>query len=182
MFAILFLLRFSADAISSAENKKASKSTKSKANKVLSNDRLHDGLPTDEEHSPMEVDCKEVIHNEHNHEITKESLSVNNEHYSDSRTILQEFVKEKLHRTVLSFADFKKLLLLRQTGKLHSLKIHIKFKCNFKPVRLALVTWHKVPCITSSNTVAGNLQNTIKTAFYRGLKRKPCYFAQVLQQ
>ncbi|XP_068672211.1 DNA-directed RNA polymerase III subunit RPC5-like isoform X1 [Montipora foliosa] len=105
-----------ADAISSTENKKASKSTKSKANKVLSNDRLHDGLLTDEEHSPMEVDCKEVIHNEHNHEITKESLSVNNEHYSDSRTILQEFVKEKLHRTVLSFADFKKLLLLRQTA------------------------------------------------------------------
>ncbi|KAK2564230.1 DNA-directed RNA polymerase III subunit RPC5 [Acropora cervicornis] len=39
--------------------KAASKSTKAKANKVMNNDILpHDGH-ADEEHSPMEIDCKE---------------------------------------------------------------------------------------------------------------------------
>ena len=110
---------FSADvSFGGSDNKKtASKSTKAKANKVMNNDILpHDGH-ADEEHSPMEIDCKEVIHNEHNQEVKKEPLSADNEHFPDSRSILEEFVKEKLHRTVLSFADFKNLLLLRQTGK-----------------------------------------------------------------
>ncbi|XP_044185090.1 DNA-directed RNA polymerase III subunit RPC5-like isoform X1 [Acropora millepora] len=100
-----------------SDNKKAaSKSAKAKANKVMNNDILpHDGH-ADVEHSPMEIDCKEVIHNEHNQEVKKEPLSADNEHFPDSRSILEEFVKEKLHRTVLSFADFKNLLLLRQTA------------------------------------------------------------------
>lgn len=83
----------------------------------MNNDTLsHDGH-ADEEHSPMEIDCKEVIHNEENQEVKKEPLPADNEHFPDPRSILEEFVREKLHRTVLSFADFKNLLLLRQTGK-----------------------------------------------------------------
>ena len=82
----------------------------------MNNDLLHDGLIA-EEHTPMEVDCNELMNNDINHEIKKEPVSVNSEHHQDSLKILQEFVKEKLHRTVLSFADFKKLILLRQTGK-----------------------------------------------------------------
>ena len=78
----------------------------------MNNDVLHEVL-TAEENSPMEVDCKEMTSNDVNHEIKKEPLTAN----SDPLKILQEFVREKLHRTVLSFADFKKLLLLRQTGK-----------------------------------------------------------------
>ena len=88
----------------------------------MNNDVLHEVL-TAEEHSPMEVDCKEVTNNDINHELKKEPLSAN----SDSLKILQEFVREKLHRTVLSFADFKKLLLLRQTGKWSSLEIDATF-------------------------------------------------------
>ena len=85
----------------------------------MNNDVLHE-VVTAEEHSPMEVDCKEMTNNDvMNHELKKEPLSAN----SDSLKILQEFVREKLHRTVLSFADFKKLLLLRQTGKWSSLEI-----------------------------------------------------------
>ena len=83
----------------------------------MNNDTLHEE-PTPEEHSPMEIDCKEVTtNNDLNHEIKKEPLSANGEHFQDLLKILQEFVQEKLHRTVLSFADFKKLLLLRQTGE-----------------------------------------------------------------
>jgi len=46
----------------------------------------HDGH-ADEEHSPMEIDCKEVNHNEHNQEVKKEPFSADNEHFPDSRSI-----------------------------------------------------------------------------------------------
>lgn len=107
----------SADHSSSTENKKLPKSSKSKANHVMNNDTIHEE-PTPEEHLPMEVDCKETTSNVSNHniKIKKEPLSANDEHFQDSLNILQEFVREKLHRTVLSFAEFKKLLLLRQTA------------------------------------------------------------------
>ena len=65
----------------------------------------------------MEVDCKEVASKDLNNDIKKEPLSHNSEHLIDVLNVLQDFVREKLHRTVLSFADFKKLLLLRQTGE-----------------------------------------------------------------
>lgn len=113
----------SADVTSITENKKLSKSSKSKANKITNNDLLHDGLVA-EENTPMEVDCNEVLNKDINHEIKKEPMSGNSEHHQDSLKILQEFVKEKLHRTVLSFADFKKLLLLRQTGKWSGLAVY----------------------------------------------------------
>lgn len=77
---------------------------------------LHEDV-AHEEHSPMEIDCKEVKSNELNHQENKQPLSANSEQFQDLLSILQEFVREKLHRTVLSFADFKNLLLLRQTGK-----------------------------------------------------------------
>ena len=70
-----------------------------------------------EEHSPMEIDCKEVASSDLNHDLHKEPFSANGEHLQNSLKILQEFVQEKLHRTVLSLADFKRLLLLRQTGE-----------------------------------------------------------------
>ena len=84
----------------------------------MNNDTIHEE-PIPEEHLPMEVDCKETTSNVSNHniKIKKEPLSANDEHFQESLNILQEFVREKLHRTVLSFAEFKKLLLLRQTGE-----------------------------------------------------------------
>ena len=72
---------------------------------------------TEEEHLPMEIDCKEVASNNMNHELRKEPLATNDTHVQDLLKILQDFVREKLHRTVLSLADFKRLLLLRQTGE-----------------------------------------------------------------
>ena len=111
------LFFFQADSASVAANKKLPKSSKSKANHVMNHDMLHEG-PVTEEHSPMEIDCKEVTGNDCNHEErNKEPLSANGEHLQPSLRILQEFVREKLHRTVLSLADFKRLLLLRQTGE-----------------------------------------------------------------
>ena len=85
----------------------------------MNSDLTNEG-PNPEEHSPMEVDCKEVTSNTVvNHAIKKEPMPVaNGEHFADALKVLQEFVREKLHRTVLSFAEFKKLLLLRQTGEL----------------------------------------------------------------
>lgn len=106
----------SADSASVAGNKKLLKSSKSKANHVMNHDTLHEG-PVTEEHSPMEIDCKEVASGDCNHELHKEPFPANGEHLQDSLKILQEFVREKLHRTVLSLADFKRLLLLRQTGE-----------------------------------------------------------------
>ena len=106
----------SADAVSVAGNKKLPKSSKSKANHVANHDTLHEGTVA-EEHSPMEIDCKEVAGSDLNHDLHKEPFSANGEHLQDSLKILQEFVREKLHRTVLSLADFKRLLLLRQTGE-----------------------------------------------------------------
>ena len=82
----------------------------------MNNDTLHEG-PVAEEHSPMEIDCKEIANSDFNHDLHKEPFSANGEHLQDSLKILQEFVREKLHRTVLSLADFKRLLLLRQTGE-----------------------------------------------------------------
>ncbi|KAM7448595.1 DNA-directed RNA polymerase III subunit RPC5 [Porites harrisoni] len=106
----------SSDPSTSTENKKLSKPSKSKANHIMNNDLTNEG-PNPEEHSPMEVDCKEVTSNNVNHAIKKEPMPVaNGEHFADALKVLQEFVREKLHRTVLSFAEFKKLLLLRQTA------------------------------------------------------------------
>ena len=82
----------------------------------MNHDTLHEGTIA-EEHSPMEIDCKEVAGSDLNHDLHKEPFSANGEHLQDSLKILQEFVREKLHRTVLSLADFKRLLLLRQTGE-----------------------------------------------------------------
>lgn len=65
----------------------------------------------------MEIDCKEVACNNMNHGLRKEPLATNDTHVQDLLKILQDFVREKLHRTVLSLADFKRLLLLRQTGE-----------------------------------------------------------------
>ena len=110
---ILLVLFVSADSASVAGNKKLPKSPKSKANHVMNHDTLHEGAVV-EELSPMEIDCKEVASSDLNH---KEPFSANGEHLQDSLKILQEFVREKLHRTVLSLADFKRLLLLRQTGE-----------------------------------------------------------------
>ena len=107
---------FFADSATVTTNKKVSKPSKSKANHVMNHETLHEG-PVAEEHSPMEIDCKEVTSNDMNHELRKEPLSTNDTHVQDSLNILQEFVREKLHRTVLSLADFKRLLLLRQTGE-----------------------------------------------------------------
>ena len=72
---------------------------------------------TEEEHLPMEIDCKEVASNNMNLELRKEPLATNDTHVQDLFKILQDFVREKLHRTVLSLADFKRLLLLRRTGE-----------------------------------------------------------------
>ncbi|CAH3013932.1 unnamed protein product [Porites evermanni] len=106
----------SSDPSTSTENKKLSKPSKSKVNHIMNNDLTNEG-PNSEEHSPMEVDCKEVTSNNVNHAIKKEPMPVaNGEHFADALKVLQEFVREKLHRTVLSFAEFKKLLLLRQTA------------------------------------------------------------------
>lgn len=82
----------------------------------MNHDMLHEA-PFGEEHSPMEIDCKDVASSDINHELRKEPFAANGEHLQDSLIILQEFVHEKLHRTVLSLADFKRLLLLRQTGE-----------------------------------------------------------------
>ena len=107
-----------ADPSTSTESKKLSKPSKSKANHIMNNDLMNE-RPNPEEHSPMEVDCKEVTSNLVNHVIKKEPMPVaNGEHFPDALKVLQEFVREKLHRTVLSFSEFKKLLLLRQTGEL----------------------------------------------------------------
>lgn len=113
-YPLAFVL--SADSVSVAGNKKLPKSSKSKANHVMNHDTLHEGLAA-EEHSPMEIDCKEVASSDSNHDLHKEPFSANGEHLQDLLKILQEFVREKLHRTVLSLADFKRLLLLRQTGE-----------------------------------------------------------------
>ena len=106
----------SVDSASVGGNKKLPKSSKSKANHVMNHDTLREG-PVAEEHSPMEIDCQEVASSDFNHDLHKEPFSANGEHLQDSLRILQEFVREKLHRTVLSLADFKRLLLLRQTGE-----------------------------------------------------------------
>ncbi len=82
----------------------------------MNHDMLHES-PVTEEQSPMEIDCKEVASNDLNHEQRKEPIAANDEHLHGLLKILQEFVREKLHRTVLSLADFKRLLLLRQTGE-----------------------------------------------------------------
>ena len=113
---ILLVLFVSADSSSVAGNKKLPKSPKSKANHVMNHDTLHEGAVV-EELSPMEIDCKEVASSDLNHDLHKEPFSANGEHLQDSLKILQEFIREKLHRTVLSLADFKRLLLLRQTGE-----------------------------------------------------------------
>ncbi|XP_066026637.1 DNA-directed RNA polymerase III subunit RPC5-like isoform X3 [Pocillopora verrucosa] len=109
------LKRMNTDSCPSIGNKRVSKPSKSKSNHVMNHNTSQDGS-TEEEHLPMEIDCKEVASNNMNHELRKEPLATNDTHVQDLLKILQDFVREKLHRTVLSLADFKRLLLLRRTA------------------------------------------------------------------
>lgn len=109
------LKRINTDSCPSIGNKRVSKPSKSKSNHVMNHNTSQDGS-TEEEHLPMEIDCKEVASNNMNHELRKEPLATNDTHVQDLLKILQDFVREKLHRTVLSLADFKRLLLLRRTA------------------------------------------------------------------
>ncbi|RMX48356.1 hypothetical protein pdam_00016298 [Pocillopora damicornis] len=109
------LKKINTDSCPSIGNKRVSKPSKSKSNHVMNHNTSQDGS-TEEEHLPMEIDCKEVASNNMNHELRKEPLATNDTHVQDLLKILQDFVREKLHRTVLSLADFKRLLLLRQTA------------------------------------------------------------------
>lgn len=109
------LKRITSDSCSSAGSKRVSKPSNSKSNHVMNHITLHEGS-SEEQHLPMEIDCKEVASNNRNPQLPKEPLSTNDTHVRDTLKILQDFVHEKLHRTVLSLADFKRLLLLRQTA------------------------------------------------------------------
>ncbi|XP_022806611.1 DNA-directed RNA polymerase III subunit RPC5-like [Stylophora pistillata] len=109
------LKRITSDSCSSAGSKRVSKPSNSKSNHVMNHNTLHEGS-SEEQHLPMEIDCKEVASNNMNPQLPKEPLSTNDTHVRDTLKILQDFVHEKLHRTVLSLADFKRLLLLRQTA------------------------------------------------------------------
>lgn len=109
------LKRITSDSCSSAGSKRVSKPSNSKSNHVMNHITLHKGS-SEEQHLPMEIDCKEVASNNMNPQLPKEPLSTNDTHVRDTLKILQDFVHEKLHRTVLSLADFKRLLLLRQTA------------------------------------------------------------------
>ncbi|XP_048575681.1 DNA-directed RNA polymerase III subunit RPC5-like isoform X2 [Nematostella vectensis] len=66
-----------------------------------------------ESSTPMEVE--EFVDTGDIH-VTKQPLSADSEHFQEVFKRLQDFVSEKLHRTVLSFAEFKRLLLLKQTA------------------------------------------------------------------
>lgn len=65
----------------------------------------------------MEVDCKEVTRtDETNTSLSKAPLTMDSEHFEEAFVKLQDFVCSKLNRTILSFKEFKRLLLLKQTG------------------------------------------------------------------
>lgn len=72
--------------------------------------------------SPLQIDCQTIpagAHNDYSLGDLNNMPVSSSEHSEQILETLKEFVREKLHRTVLSFADFKKLLLLRQTGKFY---------------------------------------------------------------
>jgi hypothetical protein len=120
----LTLLRHcSLDSTHGSEIKKSPKVSKATANHVMTDQATSDmnGNDTDipRSVSPMEVDCKGVTRNEQmdtDGVLPNAPLSEDSEYFEEAFKKLQDFVCEKLQRTVLSFKEFKRLLLLKQTG------------------------------------------------------------------
>ena len=118
---------FVGEHLSGPEVKKGLKTPKGQVNNLLKETwpSLPRPLVENEERpvSPMEVDCQSIAVGVYSDSAagelnSKMPISVSNsEHSEQLMETLKQFVHDKLHRTVLSFADFKKLLLLRQTGK-----------------------------------------------------------------
>lgn len=98
------------------DSKKGGRIAKVKANHTLNEDAVSAREEAAGLDLPMEVDCKEVASNSHiSNSFAKAPMNI--EHLTEVLKVLEDFVRKKLCRTVLSFAEFKKLLLLRQTGK-----------------------------------------------------------------
>lgn len=104
---------------SHGSEKKPSKSSKTnhvindKTSTTNNNDK---DMPVPRSPSPMEVDCKEVpISNDTDSSLSKPPL-LDSEQSDALFNILQDFVCNKLNRTILSIKEFKRLLLLKQTG------------------------------------------------------------------